>query len=127
VVFADLVGEQVRRGASVLSTITNDAWYGYSWAPKQHFAQVVLRAAENRRWMARAALTGISGFVDPRPDGCPARGRRDGVSSPQPVPAGARRRAPDSATAGGGGGGCGAGARARGAEATSPIRVLMVG
>jgi apolipoprotein N-acyltransferase len=46
-------------------TLTNDGWYGYSWAPLQHFAQVRLRAAETQRWFARAALTGISGFVDP--------------------------------------------------------------
>jgi apolipoprotein N-acyltransferase len=65
VVFADLVAEEVRRGAQVLTTITNDGWYGYSWAPPQHFSQSVLRAAENRRWLVRAALTGISGVVDP--------------------------------------------------------------
>jgi len=65
VVFPDLVTAEVRSGAQVLTTLTNDGWYGFSWAPRQHFAQVVLRAAENRRWFARAALTGISGFVDP--------------------------------------------------------------
>jgi apolipoprotein N-acyltransferase len=48
-----------------LTTLTNDGWYGFSWAPRQHFAQVRLRAAETRRWFARAALTGISGFIDP--------------------------------------------------------------
>ncbi len=66
VVFADLVASEVRRGAGLLVTITNDGWYGFSWAPSQHFAQAVLRAAETRRWLARAALTGISGFIDPQ-------------------------------------------------------------
>ena len=65
VVFADLITLEVRNGAQLLATLTNDGWYGYSWAPRQHFAHVVLRAVENRRWMARAALTGISGFVAP--------------------------------------------------------------
>lgn len=65
VTFADLIAEEVRSGAELLATITNDGWYGYSWAPRQHFAQVVLRAAESRRWLVRSALTGISGFVDP--------------------------------------------------------------
>jgi apolipoprotein N-acyltransferase len=65
VVFPDLTADQVRGGAQVLTTLTNDGWYGFSWAPRQHFAQVRLRAAETRRWFARAALTGISGFVDP--------------------------------------------------------------
>jgi apolipoprotein N-acyltransferase len=66
VVFPDLPAAQVRRGAQLLATVTNDGWYGFSWAPDQHFAQVRLRAAENRRWFARAALTGISGFIDSR-------------------------------------------------------------
>jgi len=65
VVFADLVADQVRIGATVLATLTNDAWYGFSSAPHQHFEQAVLRAAEARRPLVRAALTGISGFVDP--------------------------------------------------------------
>jgi apolipoprotein N-acyltransferase len=65
VVFPDLATAQVRAGAQLLTTLTNDGWYGFSWAPRQHFAQVRLRAAETRRWFARAALTGISGFVDP--------------------------------------------------------------
>jgi apolipoprotein N-acyltransferase len=65
VVFPDLVAAQARAGAEVLTTLTNDGWYGFSWAPRQHFVQVRLRAAEAGRWYARAALTGISGFVDP--------------------------------------------------------------
>jgi apolipoprotein N-acyltransferase len=65
VVFPDLIAAEVRGGAQLLTTLTNDGWYGFSWAPRQHFAQVRLRAAESRRWFARAALTGISGFIDP--------------------------------------------------------------
>jgi apolipoprotein N-acyltransferase len=65
VVFPDHAAAQVRAGAQLLATLTNDGWYGFSWAPHQHFAQVRLRAAETRRWFARAALTGISGFIDP--------------------------------------------------------------
>ncbi|MGD9253194.1 MAG: apolipoprotein N-acyltransferase [Holophagae bacterium] len=65
VVFPGLPAAQVRDGAELLLTLTNDGWYGFSWAPHQHFAQVRLRAAENRRWFVRAALTGISGFVNP--------------------------------------------------------------
>ncbi len=46
-------------------TITNDGWYGTSAAPYQHWAQAILRAVENRRYLLRAATTGISGIVDP--------------------------------------------------------------
>jgi apolipoprotein N-acyltransferase len=65
IVFADLVAAGVRDGGEVILTITNDAWYGRSWAPRQHFAQAVLRAVECRRWVVRAALTGISGAIAP--------------------------------------------------------------
>ena len=66
VVFASPVAEQVRAGATILSTITNDAWYGDSSAPHQHLRAAQFRAAENRRPMLRAALTGISAVIDTR-------------------------------------------------------------
>jgi len=65
VVFPQLSREFCRRGAGLLSTITNDAWFGHTSAPHQHFAMSVMRAIENRRYLVRAANTGISGFVDP--------------------------------------------------------------
>jgi apolipoprotein N-acyltransferase len=52
-------------GAELLTTITNDAWFGRSSAPYQHFAQASVRAVENGRYLVRAANTGISGVVDP--------------------------------------------------------------
>ena len=65
-VFPGLVAEQVRAGASILVTITNDAWYGDTAAPWQHFRAARFRAAENRRPMVRAAITGVSGLIDAR-------------------------------------------------------------
>ncbi len=65
IVFPDLVRRFVRKGAAFLGTITNDGWYGKTSAPSQHFAQAVLRAVENRRFLLRAATTGISGIIDP--------------------------------------------------------------
>ncbi len=52
-------------GAQVLTTITNDAWFGRTSAPYQHFAQASVRAVEQGRYLIRAANTGISGIVDP--------------------------------------------------------------
>jgi len=60
------VRELAKRGAEFMVTVTNDAWYGVSSAPYQHFGMVVLRAVENRVAFARAANTGISGFIDPQ-------------------------------------------------------------
>jgi apolipoprotein N-acyltransferase len=53
------------RGAQLLTTITNDAWFGRSSAPYQHFEQASVRAVEQGRYLVRAANTGISGVVDP--------------------------------------------------------------
>jgi apolipoprotein N-acyltransferase len=65
IIFPDLVRRFTKSGAHFLVTITNDGWYGRSSAPYQHFAIAVLRAVENRRYLLRAATTGISGIVDP--------------------------------------------------------------
>ncbi len=54
------------RGAELLVNITNDAWYGRTSAPYQHLAMAVFRAVENRRYLVRAANTGITAVVDPR-------------------------------------------------------------
>ena len=62
-IFPAAVAEQVRQGATVLVTISNDAWYGDSVALWQHFRAARFRAAENRRPMVRAAITGISGVI----------------------------------------------------------------
>jgi len=56
--------KQVRDGASLLVTISNDSWYGAGGAQAQHFAGAVLRSVENQRYLLRAAITGISGIVD---------------------------------------------------------------
>lgn len=66
IIFGGAVAEQVRAGATLLVTITNDAWYGDTSAPWQHFRAARFRAAENRRPVLRAALTGVSGLIDAR-------------------------------------------------------------
>ncbi|NIM91744.1 MAG: apolipoprotein N-acyltransferase [Candidatus Aminicenantes bacterium] len=65
IIFPNQVRKFSKKGANFLVTITNDGWYGKSSAPYQHFAMAVLRAVENRRYLLRAATTGISGIIDP--------------------------------------------------------------
>jgi apolipoprotein N-acyltransferase len=65
VVFPELAREAVAAGSELLTTVTNDGWYGYSSAPYQHWEMASMRAIEQGRYLARAANTGISGIVDP--------------------------------------------------------------
>jgi apolipoprotein N-acyltransferase len=64
-IFPYLSRAEARNGAGLLVNITNDAWYGKTSAPYQHFSMAPFRAVENRRALVRAANTGISGFIDP--------------------------------------------------------------
>jgi apolipoprotein N-acyltransferase len=64
-IFPGLVRLFPARGAELLVNVTNDAWYGTTSAPYQHLAMAAFRAVENRRYMVRAANTGITAVVDP--------------------------------------------------------------
>lgn len=65
IIFPDLARAMAKNGAVLLVNITNDAWYGTTSAPYQHFSMTIFRAVENKRSLIRSANTGISGFIDP--------------------------------------------------------------
>lgn len=63
--FPELERTFVRRGASFLVLTTNNASYDMTAASRQHLLMTRLRAVETGRWIAHAAVSGISAVVDP--------------------------------------------------------------
>ncbi len=49
----------------LIVNLTNDAWFGDTEAPWEHFALAQLRAVEHRRYYVRGTNSGVSGVVDP--------------------------------------------------------------
>lgn len=63
IIFPDLVAVDAA-SADLIVNVTNDAWFGDTPGPYQHFRQAQLRAVETGRPVVRAANTGISGLID---------------------------------------------------------------
>ena len=64
-IFPEITRALMAQDPDFLVNTTNDAWFGTTAAPHQHFAQAVLRAVESGRAVVRAANTGISGLIEP--------------------------------------------------------------
>lgn len=63
-VFPQLARRSAIAGASVLTVLTNNAWFGEGGAAYQHAAHSVLRAVETRRPVLRCGNAGWSGWID---------------------------------------------------------------
>ena len=64
-IYPEFFAKFIEKGAQFCVVITNDGWWGKLQGTYQHNQFAVLRAIENRRWIARCANTGISGVFDP--------------------------------------------------------------
>lgn len=63
IIFPDEM-DGVEEGANALLNVTNDAWFGLTPGPWQHFQQARVRAVETGLPLIRAANNGISAAVD---------------------------------------------------------------
>ncbi|WP_041081638.1 apolipoprotein N-acyltransferase [Thermotoga profunda] len=63
--FSEPSKELVKNGAQVLIVCTNDGWFVFDVALKQHFAKSVIRAVETRRQVIQVSNAGITGMIDP--------------------------------------------------------------
>jgi len=65
--YEDIFPEEVRQSmpeAAYLINVSNDGWFGESWAAAQHLEFSRMRALENGRFLVRATNTGISAIID---------------------------------------------------------------
>ena len=65
--YEDIFGEEMidqLPAAKALVNVSNDAWFGESWAADQHLQASQMRALETGRWMVRSTNTGASAVID---------------------------------------------------------------
>jgi apolipoprotein N-acyltransferase len=56
--------ELSRNEKNLIVNISEDAWFGNTIGPSQHFAKAIFRAIENNVYLVRSANKGFSAFID---------------------------------------------------------------
>ncbi len=64
-IYPSFVREFSYKGANLFTVITNDAWYDHTPGPEQHALISAFRAIENKKYLARAANSGVTCFISP--------------------------------------------------------------
>jgi len=63
--FSNILRKRAKENTQFIYIATNDAWFGKTSAPYQHFQMAIIRAVEARRYVIQVANTGITGIIDP--------------------------------------------------------------
>jgi len=63
IVYPALVAEETKN-TDMIITVSNDAWFGESLGPRQHFHMSRMRAVETGRYLVRSTNNGISAIID---------------------------------------------------------------
>ena len=65
IIFNNFILDHLSKQTSLIVNITNDAWFGNTIGPHQHFEFAKIRAVEFGTPVVRVANTGISGVINP--------------------------------------------------------------
>ena len=65
ILYPGYIARAVGSGAVFLVNMSNDAWFGDSPMPHMHLSAARMRAIENRRFLLRAANSGVSAVINP--------------------------------------------------------------
>ena len=63
IIFPGVINDNENK-KNLIVNISEDAWFGDSIGPHQHFAKAIFRAIENNVYLARSANKGLSAFID---------------------------------------------------------------
>jgi len=63
VIFTDFI-QQSSASTNLIINISEDAWFGKSIGPDQHFAKSIFRAVEHNTFLIRSANKGVSAIID---------------------------------------------------------------
>lgn len=64
-IYPSFVKDFSYKGANLFTVMTNDAWYDHTPGPEQHALISAFRAIENKKYVARAANSGVTCFISP--------------------------------------------------------------
>ena len=59
------MSEKKKNKFDFVVNISEDAWFGDSIGPQQHFSKAIFRSIESRSFTLRSANKGISAFISP--------------------------------------------------------------